>query len=172
MDTPPPLPTQIQTEGIAEGLVTGRGLVTVTTRRTGETYTSTWKSGARVMSGLASHHFIWMSPIRWWSDGSGSSSQAKAGSKARSHPHQLVLESRDPRGNKRSQMSSTTTEISNSKPTRNGVVTPSKLDKSGSPSRKAWGSQSGSTRDGRQPHRRQAQHELYPERLETALFPY
>jgi len=122
------------------------------------------------MSGLASHHIIWMSPIRWWSDGSGSSSQAKAGSKAQSHPHQLVLESRDPRGNKRSQMSSTTTEISNSKTYPKRSCTSFKLDKSGSPSRKAWGSQSGSTRDGRQPHRRQA-NTSYTRNGSKPLFP-
>ena len=45
-----------------------------------------------------------MSPIRWWAEGSRSSSPAKAGSKARSHLLQLVLESREPRRNKRSQM--------------------------------------------------------------------
>ena len=58
------------------------------------------------------------------------------------------------------------------KPTRNGVVPPPRLGKSGNPFRKAWGSHSGSTRDGRQPHTRRAQHEPHPERLETALLPY
>ena len=118
--------------------------------------------GSYLMRSIPTHRSSQRSPIRWGADGSRSSSPAKAGSKARSHPHQLVLESRELRGNNRSQMfeqlnlPETESYLLQTRQERKsfqkGMGEPVRVNPRWPPASQAAG-----------------QLELYPERLETAL---
>ena len=164
---PPPLPTQIQTEEIAEGLVTGRGLGTVTTRRTGETYTSTWKSGAGVRSRLPSYHMDVPNtmvvrrirkffPGKGWFEGTVTSTSAGTGVQGSEREQTFANVQYDDGDFEQQNLPETELYLLQTRQERKsfqkGMGEPVRVNPRWPPATQAAG-----------------QHELYPERLETAL---